>query len=54
MRVVAAMSGGAELSYPSPEVCEKTARQYDTELNPMRGWTAHKRMLDQIDPGYAT
>lgn len=51
---IAAMSGGAELTYPSPEICERTAKQYDTELIPERGWTAHKRMLDQMDPSYAT
>ncbi len=51
---VAAMAAGAELVFPSPEICERTARQYDTELNPMQGWTAHRRLLDRLDPSYAS
>lgn len=52
-----AQSGGGELRFPSKEVCEKTAKQFDDSYT--RGdsaaiqWEALKRMLDRIDPSYA-
>ena len=52
-----AQAGGGELRFPSKEVCEKTAKQFDDSYT--RGesaaiqWEALKRMLDRIDPSYA-
>lgn len=52
-----AQAGGGELRFPSKEVCEKTAKQFDDSYT--RGesaaiqWAALKRMLDRIDPSYA-
>ncbi len=52
-----AQSGGAELVFPSTEVCEHTAQQfaesYSSGSNAAVQWEALKRMLDKIDPGYA-
>ena len=51
---VAALAGGAELIFPSPEVCEKTARQYETDDQPVgdQEWAAHIRALDREDSSY--
>ena len=51
---VAALSGGSELIYPSPEVCEKTARQYEMDEHPIgdNEWAAHIRALDREDTSY--
>ena len=51
---VAALSGGSELIYPSPEVQEKTARQHEMDNEPIGDleWAAHIRMLDREDPSY--
>lgn len=52
-----AQAGGTELRFPSEEVCEKTAKQFEESYS--RGesaklqWEALKRMLDRIDPSYA-
>jgi ribulose-5-phosphate 4-epimerase/fuculose-1-phosphate aldolase len=43
-----AMAGGAELNFPSPEVCEHTARQYERPTAPeycQRVWNAAIRLL---------
>jgi hypothetical protein len=45
---------GSELIEVSPEVCAKTAEQYEHH-DAGRGsadWAAYLRMLDAIDPGY--
>jgi ribulose-5-phosphate 4-epimerase/fuculose-1-phosphate aldolase len=51
---VAALAGGAELIYPSPEVCERTARQYEMDQHPIgdNEWAAHIRALDREDTSY--
>ena len=52
-----AQAGGTELRFPSENVCEHTAKQF--EANYSRGetaaiqWAAFLRMLDRIDPSYA-
>jgi hypothetical protein len=45
---------GAELIEIPPEICEKTAKQYEKH-DSGRGsadWPASLRMLDRIDPSY--
>jgi ribulose-5-phosphate 4-epimerase/fuculose-1-phosphate aldolase len=51
---VAALSTGRELTHPPHEVCEKTARQYETDDEPagLREWRALLRQLDRTDPSY--
>jgi ribulose-5-phosphate 4-epimerase/fuculose-1-phosphate aldolase len=51
---VAALSGGSELIYPSPEVQEKTAHQHEMDNEPIGDmeWAAHIRMLDREDTSY--
>jgi len=52
---VAAQAGGAELVIPSPEVCEKTARQHEYDDGRPIGaeeWAAHLRALDREDQSY--
>jgi ribulose-5-phosphate 4-epimerase/fuculose-1-phosphate aldolase len=51
---VAALAGGTELIFPSPEICEKTAQQYESGEEPLGEleWAAHLRVLDRIDPSY--
>ena len=51
---IAAQAGGGELVFPSDEVCEHTARQFE-KFMPLGGtvWTALRRMLDRQDPTYA-
>jgi ribulose-5-phosphate 4-epimerase/fuculose-1-phosphate aldolase len=50
-----AQMAGAELIFPSREVCEHTQAQYgmnegsDWAIQP---WDALIRMIDRIDPGY--
>jgi len=51
---VDAMAARTELVTPSPEVCERTARQFEKELVPERDWKAHLRLLDGLDPSYAS
>jgi len=55
---VAAQAGGGELTIPSAEVCEHTARQYDSSGNNQKSseatFAAYKRSLDRDDPSYAT
>lgn len=51
---VDAMAARTELVVPSPEVCERTARQFDQELVPERDWKAQQRLLDGLDPSYAS
>lgn len=51
---VAAMSGGAALTLPSPEVCEHAASQFDefgTREQDL-DWPGHLRRLDALDPSY--
>ncbi|MCK6451965.1 MAG: class II aldolase/adducin family protein [Alphaproteobacteria bacterium] len=48
------MAARTELVTPPAEVCERTARQYEAELVPERDWTAHLRLLDGLDAGYAS
>ncbi len=52
---LAAMASGTELVIPPPEVCERTARQFDT-IGAMgeRDWAAYKRQLDAEEPDYKT
>ena len=51
---VAALSGGSELIIPSPETCEKTARQHEMDNGPIGDleWAAHIRAIDREDPSY--
>jgi ribulose-5-phosphate 4-epimerase/fuculose-1-phosphate aldolase len=51
---IAALSAGRELILPSPEVCEKVARQYEDDDEPAgtREWRALLRQLDRTDPSY--
>ncbi|MEO0624466.1 MAG: class II aldolase/adducin family protein [Pseudomonadota bacterium] len=56
---VAALAGGVELSWPSAEVCEKTAQQYAEGSDAIaRGdredhqWIAYLRLLDRVAPDY--
>jgi ribulose-5-phosphate 4-epimerase/fuculose-1-phosphate aldolase len=51
---IAALSTGRELILPSPEVCEKVARQYEDDDEPAgaREWLALLRQLDRTDPSY--
>ncbi len=53
---IAAMAGGAELTIPPPEVAEKVARVFLRPSRPatQRDWPALLRMLDRIDPSYAS
>jgi len=54
---IAAQAGGGELTMPSPEVCEHTARQYDdagtNQKSSVATFAAYKRSLDRVDPSYA-
>ena len=51
---VAAMSGGAALSIPSPDAAKKVAAQFQRpgRTAPDTGWEASLRQLDRIDPSY--
>lgn len=51
---LAAQRTGAELIYPSPEVCEKVARQAAAKSEPagQTEWAALLRMLDRVDQSY--
>jgi ribulose-5-phosphate 4-epimerase/fuculose-1-phosphate aldolase len=51
---IAALAGGGELIFPSPEVCEKTARQHEMDDKPLGDleWAAHIRALDREDSSY--
>ncbi len=56
---VAALAGGAALRWPSHEVCERTARQYEEgsarsesgEVTDFQ-WEAYLRLLDRIAPDF--
>lgn len=52
-----AQAGGTELVFPSEDVCEHTAQQFDKSYssgeNARVQWEALKRMIDRIDPSYA-
>jgi len=47
-------STGAELTIPSTEVCERTARQFDhfQKINDREDWLAYLRIIDRIDTSY--
>ena len=49
-----AMASGEPLVVPPPEVCERTARQFESDSVPCgtREWPAMLRRLDREDPGY--
>ena len=49
-----AMAGAAELSIPSPDVCERTARQFERSgrMAVERDWPALLRLLDRLDPSF--
>jgi ribulose-5-phosphate 4-epimerase/fuculose-1-phosphate aldolase len=49
-----AMAGGAPLSLPPPEVCERTARLFERPNRPAltRDWPALLRLLDRADDSY--
>ncbi|MEM6945074.1 MAG: class II aldolase/adducin family protein [Pseudomonadota bacterium] len=54
---VAALSGGVEIRWPSPEICERTAQQYEgagsvTEEKIDHQWLAYLRLLDRVAPDY--
>ena len=51
---IAAQSGGSELIIPSAAVCEKVARQYEMDDQPLgdKEWAAHIRALDREDTSY--
>jgi len=53
-----AQSGGGELRIVPDDVCEKTAKQFENNYtsgkNATLQWEAFKRMLDRIDPSYAS
>jgi ribulose-5-phosphate 4-epimerase/fuculose-1-phosphate aldolase len=51
---IAALSTGRELIVPTPEVCEKAARQHEEDDEPAgtREWRALLRQLDGTDPSY--
>jgi ribulose-5-phosphate 4-epimerase/fuculose-1-phosphate aldolase len=47
---------GRPFVLPSPEVCERTARQFETYPDPprTREWPHLLRLLDRVNPGYAS
>lgn len=51
---LAMVSGGAHLSMPSPEICERTARQFDGYPVPPREreWPHLLRLLARVNPGW--
>ncbi|MGX5851550.1 class II aldolase/adducin family protein [Mesorhizobium sp. PL10] len=50
---MAACAGGANLLQPKPEVCTKTAAQYqDFGIFGAEDWEGHLRTLDAIDPAF--
>jgi ribulose-5-phosphate 4-epimerase/fuculose-1-phosphate aldolase len=51
-----AQASGDEIVVPPPEVCEKTARQFEGDSLPYgsREWPAMLRRLDREDPTYKT
>jgi ribulose-5-phosphate 4-epimerase/fuculose-1-phosphate aldolase len=51
-----AQASGDEIVVPPPEVCEKTARQFEGDSMPCgsREWPAMLRRLDREDPSYKT
>ena len=53
---VAAMSTGAPLAMPSPEIAARVTQQNDSmtldDGDLMLEWAAHLRMLDRLDPSY--
>ncbi|MBO6782930.1 MAG: class II aldolase/adducin family protein [Alphaproteobacteria bacterium] len=55
-QIQAMAAGGPDaLVYPSPEVCEHTAKQFETSTSVAeRDWPGHLRRLDALDPSYRT
>lgn len=56
-QIQALSAGGPDaLVYPSKEVCEHAAKQFEgvTESLPMRDWPGHLRRLDALDPSYCS
>jgi hypothetical protein len=58
---IMAQSGGAKLIYPSMDVVRKTAGQTTMTVDqgvdvdgPGMVWAAVRRLMDQLDPSYAT
>jgi ribulose-5-phosphate 4-epimerase/fuculose-1-phosphate aldolase len=51
---VDALATGRPLVMPSPEVCEHTARQFESYPDPpiTREWPHLLRLLDRVNPGY--
>lgn len=51
---VDALSMGRELVFPSPEVCEHTARQFESGTDPVetREWPNMLRLADRVSPGF--
>ncbi|MBU0724254.1 MAG: class II aldolase/adducin family protein [Alphaproteobacteria bacterium] len=48
-----ALASGQTLTYPSGQVCEHTARQYEAfGILGSRDWPGHLRRLDKLDPSY--
>ncbi len=47
-------ASGTELQMPPPEVCERTARQWDhfQKINEEEDWRAYLRLIDAIDTSY--
>jgi ribulose-5-phosphate 4-epimerase/fuculose-1-phosphate aldolase len=59
---VDALAGGAPIVFPPPEVCERTARQfegdhseddYGDETSPNLAWEAMLRLVERVAPDYA-
>lgn len=51
---VDALSMGRELVFPPPEVCEHTARQFESGTEPVetREWPHMLRLADRVSPGF--
>jgi ribulose-5-phosphate 4-epimerase/fuculose-1-phosphate aldolase len=47
-------ASGAEIDIPSPEICERTARQYEGMIDQIApdARAAYMRIVEQIDPSY--
>jgi ribulose-5-phosphate 4-epimerase/fuculose-1-phosphate aldolase len=45
---------GTELQMPPPEVCERTAKQWDhfQKINDQEDWLAYLRLIDAVDTSY--
>jgi ribulose-5-phosphate 4-epimerase/fuculose-1-phosphate aldolase len=53
---VAALAGGGQLHYPTPEVQEVVRRQAAVGIGPVAhlAWAPQLRLLDRLDPSYKT